>query len=310
MFSKFDEQYLNNPDYNMALEKFFKPEYYEKLDDSCNGTIETAYPFSNERLKDYFKQLNLKDKSVLTVGSSGDQALNSIYYGAKSVTVVDANLYTKYFVSYKISAIKNLPFNVFEKYFLNLESPFNIYVFQKIFHDLDKDSQCFWGTIFLNCSEECTDTMSIYEKILDKDDVWIEYIASEFYENPNAYAKLQKILREAPPNLQFINAEFYAFPAVTQEKFDFIFLSNIFKYVASTTLKQTVNQLYDNNLNPDGKIQLHYNFRWNDPIAPEFWSLLFPNRTITTHKLGNSDTTYFITKPKTATAQKQAERQL
>ena len=33
MFSRRDSQYLNNPDYNMALEKFFMPDYYDTLNE-------------------------------------------------------------------------------------------------------------------------------------------------------------------------------------------------------------------------------------------------------------------------------------
>ena len=60
-----------------------------------------VYPFTTEEISGYFKYLNLKDKSVLTVGSSGDQAFNAIYYGARKVTLFDINPTTEKFVREK-----------------------------------------------------------------------------------------------------------------------------------------------------------------------------------------------------------------
>lgn len=62
---------------------------------------ESVFPFTTEEISGYFKALNLKDKSVLTVGSSGDQAFNAIYYGARKVTVFDINPYTGDFIQEK-----------------------------------------------------------------------------------------------------------------------------------------------------------------------------------------------------------------
>ena len=41
--------------------------------------FEKLYLFSNENLGTYYKRLNLEGKRVLTVGSSGDQILYSLF---------------------------------------------------------------------------------------------------------------------------------------------------------------------------------------------------------------------------------------
>ena len=68
--------------------------------------FDVPYIHSNEG--DFYKNLNLQNKSVLTVGSSGDQALYSLLNGAKDVTVFDMNPFVKYYYELKASAVMNL----------------------------------------------------------------------------------------------------------------------------------------------------------------------------------------------------------
>lgn len=60
-----------------------------------------VYPFTTEMISGYVDFLNVKDKDILTVGSSFDQAFNFLLYGAKSVTVVDINERLKEFYQAK-----------------------------------------------------------------------------------------------------------------------------------------------------------------------------------------------------------------
>ena len=300
MFSETDKEYLNNPDFNMALEKYFNNNYYQRFDAWPNQTINKAYSFSNEKMQDIFKHLNVRGKKVLTVGSSGDQAINAFYYGAKDITVIDANLFTKYYTEYKIAAIKNLSFENFRQYFVVMECPFAKEVYQKIFQDLDVDCQTFWATIFLNDSNDPFN-QNIYDAIADRIDCNTSEIGSSFYNNPVLYKRLQKMLRESSPKISYINAEFSDFPTATQEKYDIILLSNIFKYTEDS-FKEVVTKLYQNNLSNGGKIQLHYNYL---NYEPNRFPILFPDKKTEEIQLRGKDKTYFMTKPK-----KQPEREL
>lgn len=60
-----------------------------------------VYPFTTERISQYFPVLDLEDKSVLTVGSSGDQAFNALLCGANKVTIIDISPLTEGFVKLK-----------------------------------------------------------------------------------------------------------------------------------------------------------------------------------------------------------------
>ena len=72
-----------------------------------NKFEEKVYPFTTEDISSYFDMLDMKDKSVLTVGSSGDQAYNALVCGAKDVTVVDINPNTERFMKIKRDYILN-----------------------------------------------------------------------------------------------------------------------------------------------------------------------------------------------------------
>jgi len=294
MFIESDREFLDSPEYNMALEKYFHGGYYQKYNASNNHTLDNAYLFSNEQMKDIFKHINVKNKSVLTVGSSGDQAINALYYGASDVTIIDANLYTKYMTQYKIAAIKNLSFEEFRQYFVTLERPFAKEVYQKLFHDLDPDCQAFWGTIFLNESDDDFN-FEIYHNLAERCDCFCDEIASSFYTNPICYKRLQEQLRKSLPEITFLTAEFSDFPTIAKRKYDLILLSNVFRYTEDR-FRDVTESLYQNNLNEGGKIQLHYNFKSSEY---DYLPYIFKGKKITTLELPKKDKTYFLTKPKT-----------
>ena len=56
--------------------------------------FDRLYPFTTENISGYFKEKDIKNKSILTVGSSGDQAINAFAMGAKEVTIFDINPFT------------------------------------------------------------------------------------------------------------------------------------------------------------------------------------------------------------------------
>lgn len=81
------------------------------------------YPFTTEMISGYFDRLDLKDKNVLTVGSSIDQGLNALLLGAKNVTVFDINPNIESFFEHKRKLILSKTRN--ELYEAVLESDFS-----------------------------------------------------------------------------------------------------------------------------------------------------------------------------------------
>ena len=264
MFSKKDREFLNKSDYSMALEKFFSREletsyYYDQNDVNrheknvgMNLAIETVYPFTNENLVELFSQLNVKDKKVATAGSSGDQILAALLFGSKDVTLIDGNLYSKHFIDFKFSAIKNLLYEEFKHYFVDTNNYFDLEVFKKISHDLDPDSLTFWGTIYSHTS----DAKEIKKRIANYNN---QRPKTDFLYSEEVYSKLQEILNFKDYTLDFQIAEFNDFPEVLNGSYDAILLSNIFQYVNKNDYTRVVFEL-QNKLNPGGKIQLNYDF--------------------------------------------------
>ncbi|MBO5954507.1 MAG: DUF3419 family protein [Clostridia bacterium] len=133
---------INNPDYDILTEQLFNMpanhEFFKKIEEIKSR----VYHCSNERLNSYFKDLNLKNSRIATVGSSGDQVLNAIFYGAKDITLIDANIFTRAYFEYKTAMIKNLDFETF-KNLLGRFSMFNWKTYSKISHDLSKQTKLF-----------------------------------------------------------------------------------------------------------------------------------------------------------------------
>jgi hypothetical protein len=275
----------------MALEKYYDNEYYG-LYNLNNATVTRAYPFSNEKLNKIFENLRKPFNRVLCVGSSGDQVLSSIYYGGRDITQFDANLFAKYFTEYKIAGIKNLPYEKFIEYFIEIQDPFSKDIYQKIFQDLSPDAQAFWGMIFLHENESqiirskmCFD---VYESPYDN---------CMFYNNKRDYEKLQKILQEGDYSIKYKTCEIYDFPKYADGEYDLILLSNIQPYTREGGFKECVNNLYDNHLSNGGSIQLMYCFDTNYDFESAYrMERFFKNKNVNIIRLGNSAESYFLEK--------------
>lgn len=282
------KKYLNNPEYNMALEKYISNWYYANKNGE-NGTVEYVYNVSNELLDRAFQTYgNLEGKRVLTVGSSGDQLLNAVFYGAEDVTLIDANLQAKNWIEYKIAMIKNFDFRTFCKYmkpngYFDDGSVFDMNVYQKIFKDLSPEVQVFWGVILL----EEDYSFDIVEKMFNT-----QYrFSSKYYHDEESYNKLKEKLEHV--NINYITAELTDFPKSVQGKFDLILLSNIAEFYITSIyrvfkFRKVVEKLFKKNLNAGGKIQVCYDF--NNGDTPDI-ARIFNSKNVSKTCLNQDDCT-------------------
>ena len=103
----------------------------------CDGSFvhlteySKMYTFTTENISGYLKYFDLKDKSLLTVGSSGDQILGAYYHGARDITLFDKNNNCKYFIWLKIAAILSFDYETFKNFFF--EHSFSAYDNDKMF---------------------------------------------------------------------------------------------------------------------------------------------------------------------------------
>ena len=232
-----------------------------------------VYPLSNEYLNDYFSFLDLEDKKILTVGSSGDQILYALANGAKEVTHVDISPYAKFYIDFKIATIKQLDYEDFKKFLnrddLNLIKS-NLY--QKIRCLLPEDSKYFWDNIFIEFA-------SLIDFTHASSSVCDSYVYDEEQYNIIKQALDKKY------NLKFKCLDIRdILTYVKNNKYDAIFLSNIFDYVESWEEKTVENKellkLYLpqeveffnicqgllNSLNPNGILQVQYGFGDNSTM--------------------------------------------
>ena len=117
--------------------------------------FEDIFPFTTENIAGYIDYFDLQDKSLLTVGSSGDQIINAAFKGAKDVTLLDFNPYAKYYYYLKKAGMLELDFTKFKEFFRYKNYPVryktNVEMFNKASYEkikgtlksLDADSYLF-----------------------------------------------------------------------------------------------------------------------------------------------------------------------
>lgn len=231
-----------------------------------NPITDLVYFSSNEHLNDYFEDINFVNKKVATVGSSGDQLLNAIYYGSKDITLIDACILAQPYIEYKIALIKAFDFQTFRNIYINKGSIFDWKVYSKISSYLSPIVQQFFDEIFLE--------QDVHAKFTDDD--FFDYLTefkikrafvgpsnrhlSKFYNNEESFLKLKNILLTDNVNINYQIAHFEDFSAILKTKYDVIILSNIRDHVPRLTFLKGINKLYSKNLNPGGTIQYQYTF--------------------------------------------------
>lgn len=263
----------------------------QKAKSICNGSIKyihrysKIYTFSTENVSGYQEYFDLKNKSLLTVGSSGDQVLNAYYNGARDITLLDINEFAKYYVYLKISAILSLNYLEFQQFFFlnginNYNNPdyFSKKIFKKIeptIKLLDDESYIFFNELFIMYQPN-----EIRKYLFDDDERRNVVIKNYniYLKDETTYDKLKLILKNI--SLNYINADIFSEDIPL--KYDNIYLSNLCTTTTLKKLKLLLNKLDKNNLNIDGSILIGY--LWNSNINmtdfSENWKDIY-NMTLT-----------------------------
>lgn len=253
------------------MSKNYFEETLYKASSTCDGSFKyisefsKIYPFATENVSGYIDYFELEDKSLLTVGSSGDQVLNAFYNGARDITLFDINEYAKFYVYLKIAAIMSLSYKEFKAFFFRHGlTPFvrNQHMFSKDLYNKLKDNlRLFDYESFLFFDElfSLYEPTKIRERMFDDDEdrnVVIKGI-NNYLKDEESYNRLQSIIRKI--SFRFINGDL--FEDAVDGKFDNIFLSNLCTITSLENLKSLLQKLDRNNLNNGGSIQLGY--LWN-----------------------------------------------
>ena len=271
-----DEQdYINNFDIKKITNKgrIDAERFMKKLlggDPKYNCT----YRSTNENLS-YLKEMDLKNKTVLCVGASGDQYLESELYNPESVELFDINLISYYYCILKITGLKVLSLKDYQRFFMTGKTNGNIFyneyfdynIYLKIRKYLSEDIKTFWDYMY---QYECDRLMGIYNKAL-------------FYANLNLfecvgklnylkeYKSLQKKL-EKKPLPKFYVEDIVKLADILNKKYDRIITSNIDDY-ANVPWFYFVGYKLNNLLNENGIIQTCYKWYPINEIPSDFEEL-------------------------------------
>ena len=236
-----------------------------------NTKFSRIYSFTTENVSGYIDYFDFNNKSLLTVGSSGDQILNAFYNGARDITLYDINEYAKYYVYLKISAILSLSYKEFKLFLFKYGvSPFrkNEYMFSKeLFNKMKDDLRMFDYESYLFFDE----LFSLYEvneirnRLFDDDEDRNIVIKgfNKYLKDEESYNRLKSIIKKI--SFKYIYGNI--FEDNIDGKFDNIFLSNLCTTTNLERLKSLLQKLDKNNLNIKGSILIGY--LWNTSFKDE-----------------------------------------
>ena len=265
-------------------------EIIDRIEERLNGDKKfniffDIYSFTNENISGYLPYFDLKDKSLLTVGSSCDQVLNASFVGSDDITICDICPLTRYYYYLKMASLYTLSreeyliflcqtyYGVNNPYFLNYNDYEKVKDTLKSF---DYDSFYLWDYLF-NCYTN-SDLFNLFRKDNNsKDDI---VNCNNYLKNEQSY----KIIKSAMLNtsVSFINGN------VTNEEynrtFDNIWLSNVAHYL---NRKEIQDMFFDSErvLNENGKMLVCY-----------FWNNITSDKDYITKEL-NDKKTSIITIP-------------
>ena len=220
------------------------------------------YPFTTENISGYINLFDLKDKSLLTVGSSCDQVINSILMGCRDVTLLDINPYTKFYFYLKMACILELSRDEFIKFlrfrdypdvFKDNKEVFNIDVYNKIkltLRLIDYESYLIWDELFQSFKP-----LDIRENLFSSDEGRdSEVIGSNLYlQSDILYEQTRDKIKKVIPD--FINEDL--FKINFNKEFDNIWLSNIGTLLSIDKIKMITDK-FSKFLKQDGSLLISY----------------------------------------------------
>ena len=186
------------------------------------------YMTSNERIDKYHKYL-MDRKRILSVIASGEQILNCILEGTKSIDAFDISRFPKYLLQLKIAGIKALSLNEYLEFFYctSRKEERNEDLYDRIRIYLDDANVSFWDGLmdFFSWYEITNSSLFIGEPVIKGNVI----SRNKYLQSEESYKKLRKVIdsvdiRTYDGNILDINNKF-------EDKYDLVYLSNIIYYI-------------------------------------------------------------------------------
>lgn len=249
-------------------------------DGALKNMFHLIYPFTTENISGYISEFDLQDKSLLTVGSSGDQVINAILKACKDISVLDVNPYTKFYYYLKVASILSLDldefmrflrFKDYPKVFKNNKDVFSKDLYNKVkltLRLLDYETYLFWDELFCTFS-----SIDIRNNLfsLDENRTYVILGCNPYLQSSLLYAETKKKIKNIRPN--FLVGDLFNLDL--QGKYDNIWLSNIGTYHSRHLVKIMTDKLV-NLLNIDGKLLISYLYKTTiDTKYEEGWEKIY-----------------------------------
>ncbi len=236
--------------------------------DICNqGKYKKAkffsiYPFTTENISAYVDMFDLKDKKLLTVGSSSDQVLNAILNGSQDITLFDICPFAQEYYYLKMAAItlmdrqKYLEFFCYKNYpqlFIKNKRAFlesNFYALLTYLDDIKPEVSYFWSEL-LKKHKGKTIRKNLFS--IDEYETYVLKQMNRYLEDDNSYNLLRNRISDVDISFIYDNI----FNIDNTIKYDNIFLSNIAAYYKLTDFKYLFDECVKV-LNEDGKMLVSY----------------------------------------------------
>lgn len=247
------------------------------LDDFAKG-FQMLYPFTTENISGYINNFDLSNKTLLTVGSSGDQIINGSLFDSRDIVNLDICPYAKFYIYLKISCLLELNKNQFlnflsykYKTFKDNNSAFDNNIYKKIkstLRLLDYESYLFWDELFSNF-KGLDIRKELFEFDENKTDVIIgcnPYLQSDIlYDITKTKIKKTKF--------EFITDD--VFKTSIDKQFDSIWLSNIGTHISRHFLKIMIDNM-SKKLNDNGLLLISYLYKTvRDTLYQQDWSPIY-----------------------------------
>ena len=208
----------------------------EDYDNASNvrSRLKRGYFTTNENLG-YLKDIDIKNKKVLSVCCSGDQAFMSIIHGAKEVDTFDCNPLQYYILELKRAAILGLDKEEYLLFFPlhggNINEMYNIKYYDKIKQYLSVVAREFWDYVYSNNSRHRLYLLQLFSYSIAFESDYTRY-----------YSLLKEALYYTKINFQLgdvsrISESFH------NNTYGLIMLSNVFDHIYADK-KQ--NECYEN----------------------------------------------------------------
>lgn len=190
------------------------------------------YPFTTENIAGYINEFNLKNRSLLTVGSSSDQSINASLLNCFDQTIYDVCPFTKYYFNLKKAGLITLKYQEFLEYFSNSISSntyventemFNLKTYIKlvpVLRLLDYESYLFWDELFNSFSNKI-----IRKRLFKNDEERVDVLkkCNLYLKNEYFFEQTKSKIKKLYP--KFIIGDIYKCENIAN--YDNIFLSNL-----------------------------------------------------------------------------------